>query len=269
MLFAIVLAAFLAVTPPPTPTPVPVPAPPTLTPWQLYGVTAEDAELTPQELVAKWREDGSIDESGGVRLGLGGYFSNPLYAIWYIFGYPDDAGGMFYDGDTGLDGISVVNPTPERMEELRALAIADIVIVTSKYSWNELLRVHGEIAATMPQNPGLYGVGMGWKVTDGIVHGFGENQRETRVVVNADAKDIDRLRAEYDRRYGDMVYVKVSGPATLTGSAEAERPPVWQGGGSFYRDWRFMAAGAGFLAILLAALLVLVRYRRKRQTPSE
>jgi hypothetical protein len=220
--------------------------------WRMYGVSAEDAELTPRELVAKWTENGCIDEYGGVKLGMSSWI-NPLHAIWTIFGYPDDVGAMFYDNDTGLYGFSVINPTPGRIAELRELAIADVVIVTGVYSWNEMNLVRDEIAAMMGHSHGLYSAGIG---SAGVIRGFGESGKESRVVVRVEESELRRYRAEFARRYGDIVYVYASGPAILLDGTSVD-------GTSGDMRWWVAASAAGFALLLASAIFVFIRHRKR------
>jgi len=190
----------------------------------LSSVASAMDEETAQEIVDRWKQEGNIDERGGVSIDTQFsimYYDNILYALWDIYGYPDDVGGLFYDSDTGMMGFLLVDPTPERIAELRRLAIVDIVIYTSKYSWNELLRVQAEITALMVQDfnigenipdSGIYFTGTGWTSTDGVVHGFGENRREMRVTVGVAESMYDHFNALFTELYGDMVVVMVSGP---------------------------------------------------------
>ena len=60
---------------------------------------------------------------------------------------PDDIGGVYFDNDSGLFAFLLVNPTPERIAELRALAGHDLIITPSTYSYNELRRIQDEIWA--------------------------------------------------------------------------------------------------------------------------
>jgi len=79
----------------------------------------------------------------------------------------------------------------------------------AKYSHNALIAVNNEIvAAYLGSDAQIYDVSVGWNTTDGMVSGFGESGKESRVVLYVD----DAAAAEYANRfyefYGDMVVVK-------------------------------------------------------------
>ena len=130
-----------------------------------------------------------------------------VYAQWEQAGYPDDIGGVYYDN--GLC-INVVSPTPQRIDELRALLGENTVINPCVYSYNELMRVSNEIASGMGPDNKIYSVGVGWHGSE-TVSGFGESGKEFRVVAGVDESEYNRYSAELTERYGDMVYVEASG----------------------------------------------------------
>jgi hypothetical protein len=114
--------------------------------------------------------------------------------------------------------LKIYLKTPSSVSNPRAYLCR---IDSSKYSWNELLRVQAEITALMVQdfnagenNPdsGIHFSGTGWTNTDGVVHGFGENRREMRVTVGVDESMYDYYSELFAELYGDMVVVMVSGP---------------------------------------------------------
>jgi len=130
---------------------------------------------------------------------------------WQESGYPDDIGGSYVDYDAEKMGVFVVNPTPERIEELLLLLGDETIITSCAYSHNELMRVHEEISglATTPDSK-IYTVGLGWINMDGVFHGFGESGKESRVVVGVDESEYDRYTALFAEQYGDMVVVETT-----------------------------------------------------------
>ena len=140
-----------------------------------------------------------------------------MFEQWEREGYPDDIGGRFFDSYTGSVGILVVDPTPQRIAELREMFGSDVIITPSKYSHNELRRVHSEISEMMFSNPdsGIYGVGIGWTRTDGVVHGFGESGKEFRVVVQVDESAFDHYSIGFMNRYSDRVFIEAVSPESF------------------------------------------------------
>jgi len=186
------------------------------------------------EIVAEWRQQGFVDDDGGVLIDDIYYYENIIQALWEQHGYPDDSGGVYYDDDAGVMGFLLVNPTPERIAELNALAGYDLLITPCVYSQNELMRIHGEISAGMGADSKIYSVGFGWTITDdGVVHGFGESGKECRIVVGVAASEFDRYIAEFAQRYGDKVVVNISSESiTLDSSEPAQQPDSSSGVGS-------------------------------------
>jgi len=149
---------------------------------------------------------------------------------WEEYGYPDDIDGQYRDLDTYAVGIGVVDPTPERIEELRAVFGEDVLITSSRYSHSELYRVREEIEALMAEpDSQIYGLGVGWSSNEDGVFGFGESGRESRVVAMVDESMVDHYSAEFSGLYGDMVVVEAGGPLMFLDTApEVEiNPWVW------------------------------------------
>jgi hypothetical protein len=157
--------------------------------------------------------------------------SGNIFVEWHHNGYPDDIGGI-YTNNGGFGGLSIllVNPTPERMAELRELTGRDIVITACKYSYNEMLRTQNDISAQIARENKIYSVGTGWAITNGEVHGFGESGKEFRVIVGVDESEVDRYSIEFSKRYGDMVVVEKSHPNRTEDFAtgnQNNRPWTW------------------------------------------
>jgi len=159
--------------------------------------------------------------------------------------YPDDVGGMYFDSATGKEYYLVIDPTPERLEELRTILsgtgnqvgnmffdpmnlpenidelraqYAESINFTSpcKYSYTELVRVNYEIYLLMEPDSSIYGAGLGWDSSDGVLTGFGETGKELRVIVSVDENELTRYSAEFAERFGDMVIVKAGSPGYPT-----------------------------------------------------
>ena len=136
-----------------------------------------------------------------------------LLALWEREGYPDDIGGVYFDNDSGSLALLLVNPTPERIAELRALAGHDLIITPSTYSYNELRRIQDEIWAEVGADSKIFGVGVGWTSDeDRNVIGFGESGKEFRVLVWVDETVFEHYSSEFARRFGGRVVVEISEP---------------------------------------------------------
>jgi len=181
-------------------------------PWESApaqpDVPPQDAQAPAsyEDILSRWEEAGYLDGAGGVLADGSMYYENVLYALWDLYGYPDDAGGVYFDNDTNALAFQLVNPTPERIEELRALAGSGAVFTPCKYSYNQLMQVLNEITAMMGPDSKIYSAGLGWTSINGGITGFGESGKESRVVVSIDESEFDRYSKELAERYGDMVF---------------------------------------------------------------
>ncbi len=138
-----------------------------------------------------------------------------LFNKWTKEGYPDDVGGVYYDSDLDKLVFTLVNKTDARMDEIRSLVTdpENLAFDEWKYSYNDLLAVMKDIEREMwdqPNEPVIYGVGIGWTTIDGEVTGFGEGGKEFRVVVQVSENVFSELTEKYRDKYGDMVYVEGS-----------------------------------------------------------
>lgn len=143
--------------------------------------------------------------------------ANNVHAYWEQHGYPEDIGGVFFSQVHQMMGVSVVNLTPEREEELRYLMGEEILIVSSTFSYNELSQAKNQILPLMIDNPEslIYGMGVGWTITDdGQVRGFGESGYESRLIVSVDEDVFVYFSERFSEQFGDMVVVEISEPFT-------------------------------------------------------
>ena len=130
-----------------------------------------------------------------------------VFEQWEQGGYPDDISGVYYDQEVGMLSVMVVDPSPERIEELHSL-FGNVVIVNrtqSNYTYNEALRVYEEIAALVNADSKIYSVGLGSTITDGV------SAAESRPIirVRVDESEFDRYSTEFTELYGDMVEVGI------------------------------------------------------------
>lgn len=135
-----------------------------------------------------------------------------IFMQWEKEGYPDDIGGVYFDSELGVMGVLVVNPTPERMDELRATFSDQVVFTPSAFSRNELRLAQDEINSIMTPDSGIFSTGTGWTSTDGRVHGFGESGKEFRLIVGVDESVFEHYREGFAQLYGDRVVVQISDP---------------------------------------------------------
>jgi len=214
-----------------------------------------------------------------------------LFGQWEREGYPDDIGGVYYDNQADSYGVLVVDPSPQRVAELRELLGDDVIITPCRFSYNELLMVNDEIVEMMGsnQNSGISAVGLGWTSTGGRVHGFGESGKEFRVIVYVDESVFDHYSAGFMSRYGERVIVEAGVIAIVedsvdgmdmegrdtalaagTGIVPIEITGVFSGGigpggntfpGNSY--WLWLVIGVALLGTLL-----LFVWKRPRQAPA-
>jgi len=133
-----------------------------------------------------------------------------VFEQWELTGYPDDINSVYFDRDAGTLVFIVVDPTPERIEELRALLGSDVIITRAQsgYTYNEIMRIYEEIAANVGEDSKIYRVA----ITNGAILGYGERANESIVVVGVDESEFNRYYAEFSERYGDVVVVQIGDP---------------------------------------------------------
>ncbi len=137
----------------------------------------------------------------------------PWLEKWSADGYPDDIGGVVWDDATGKPIVLLVNGTPEREAELKALVGDDVAILPAKYSYNELLALQDSInendILNQTGDAEIYGCGVGWHWNKDLntTTGFGDSGKEMRVVINVAEGKLDVYREKY-AQYGDKVFVE-------------------------------------------------------------
>ncbi len=133
--------------------------------------------------------------------------ANWLFADWELNGYPGDVGGVYsYDGDATHLCILLVDRTPEREEEIRALLedAETLKFGDATRSYAEVLAVRDMVEAEYLDDEGVAGIG----VT--------VNDAKTDFVVSVDvtADRYEDINAAISGKYGDTVEVVCSEAAT-------------------------------------------------------
>ncbi len=133
--------------------------------------------------------------------------ANWLFADWELNGYPGDVGGVYsYDGDATHLCILLLDRTPEREEEIRALLedAETLKFGDATRSYAEVLAVRDMIEAEYLDDEGVAGIG----VT--------VNDAKTDFVVSVDvtADRYEDINAAISGKYGDTVEVVCSEAAT-------------------------------------------------------
>lgn len=133
--------------------------------------------------------------------------ANWLFADWELNGYPGDVGGVYsYDGDATHLCILLLDRTPEREEEIRALLedAETLKFGDATRSYAEVLAVRDMVEAEYLDDEGVAGIG----VT--------VNDAKTDFVVSVDvtADRYEDINAAISGKYGDTVEVVCSEAAT-------------------------------------------------------
>ena len=195
-----------------------------------------------------------------------------LYQHWSMTEMPEWVCSVTStDGTMGRLTVMVNSQTAA--EQLAAMvedeSTMTVIVSADAFTHAELMKVQEEIVDKYMMNAAVTSpvvtVGVGWASIDGVVTGFGESGRESRVVVGVLEKYAEEYRETFRKQYGDMVYVEVSGEVVLTGSAlgtaedavgavemkRATAPVLWLG-------------GAALLLIVGAAAFLLLKRQRKK-----
>lgn len=132
--------------------------------------------------------------------------------------YPDDVCGVYYSDKEESFGkltIMIFNLTQEREDEIRNM-VSDpekLYFENGKYKRQELFRVQGKIGMELSTEDGIYSVAV----------------RDTynRVEVLVDKRVFEEKSLEYEKRFGDMVYVEAGGPVVaLSNDQFSDTPDV-------------------------------------------
>ena len=178
-------------------------------------------------------------------LALTGY---ELFTRWEQDGYPEDVTGVFYNTETQCLAILLTDNTEARQKAIReSLTDGDtLTFFPGRYSHAELEAVRDVIAADVENGePGLISVSIGW----GSSGGYGEEQKDFRVVVKAEKESVAALTEKY-AGYGDLVAVEEGQTAVDTPADVMEAPKERQG----LSDWGIIGIAA-VVAVLIAVLL--------------
>ena len=148
-----------------------------------------------------------------------------LYQHWSMTAMPEWVCSVTStDGTMGR--LTVMVNSQDAAEQLAAMvedeSTMTVMVSTDAYTHAQLMQVQDEIVDKYMMNasgePAIVSAGIGWASIDGVVTGFGESGRESRVVVGVLEKYADEYRELFRKQYGDMVYVEVSGEIVLTDS---------------------------------------------------
>ena len=194
-----------------------------------------------------------------------------LYQHWSVTTMPEWVCSVTSTDGT-LGRLTVTVNSQAAVEQLAAMvedeSTMTVIVSADAYTHAELMKVKEEIvdkymmnaAATSP----IVSVGVGWASIDGVVTGFGESGRESRVVVGVLEQYAEEYREIFRKQYGDMVYVKASGEVGVTGSALGV---VEDAVGSVAIERIGAPAlyiGGAALLLIAAAVFLVLRKRRKR-----
>ena len=140
---------------------------------------------------------------------------------WQPNTWPDDIGGVYYSQETNRLTVLVVDPTEERLDELRKLLGEDTPFTPARYSFNELYRAREEIAAMaweqcpvdsslLWHNPesGINGLGVGLTQDETGEIIWPRESEGFRVTVTVSEDRYDHYVALFAERYGGMVVVE-------------------------------------------------------------
>ena len=189
------------------------------------------------------------------------------------YGYPDDVGGVYYDKNTGMLCMLVVNPSPERIEELRAQfdneeflrqsgAGSGLAFTPCKYSYVELARVQYEIYTLMGDGSKIFGTGIGWHDASSDTPGFGESGKEFRVTVSVDESVLSKYHTDFTNMYGDKVFVTANGEGVADDAGM--NALVFEGGNkNGFNTWIWAVGG-----IFILGMAVILYANRTRLIPA-
>ena len=194
-----------------------------------------------------------------------------LYQHWSVTAMPEWVCSVTStDGTMGR--LTVMVNSQDAAEQLAAMVEEEstmtVMVSTDAYTYAQLMQVQDEIVDKYMMNasgePAIVSAGVGWASIDGVVTGFGESGRESRVVVGVLEKHADEYRELFRKQYGDMVYVEVSGEIVLTdstlGAADAvlEVVPVQKTSAP-------MLYFGGMMVVLCAAAAGFLLWKKRRK----
>jgi hypothetical protein len=171
--------------------------------------------------------------------------------------YPDDIGGVYIDSNTVSDvcyTIVVVHLNEKRADEIRNMVTdpGRIRFVNGKYSYKELVEVMKKIEVDLSGNHDIYSVGI--------------DEMSNHVRVSVDVAVMEEMELNYQKLFGDMVYVQEGKPEKLILSEEgAMVVPGRDNDGSFSTEHEILKWLICFSALSIFMFLFIIWYLRSRK----
>ena len=194
-----------------------------------------------------------------------------LYQHWFVTAMPEWVCSV-----TSTDGtkerLTVMVNSQDAAEQLAAMvedeSTMTVMVSADAYTHAQLMQVKEEIVDKYMMNasgePAIVSAGVGWASIDGVVTGFGESGRETRVVVGVLEKHADEYRELFRKQYGDMVYVKVSGGAFVTDSSLGAADTVLEVMPIQQTSTPMLYSG-GMMVVLCVAVAAFLLWKKRRK----
>lgn len=195
-----------------------------------------------------------------------------LFVEWEMNGYPDDVESVYSVDGGGRLCVLLVNDTPEREAEIRAMLSDDsnVSFGSGSYSNNEMKAVQNELVEEyMGGDSPVVGCGIGWTSRNGEVTGFGESGKESRVVVEVLEAQAEEYATLFEERYGGIVVVEPCGERATPAADDAASPKQELNTADHPGQrtiWYFLIAGIMF--VLTAAFFGARRPARAAQAVS-
>ena len=183
--------------------------------------------------------------------------ANWLFADWELNGYPGDIGGVYsYDGDATHLCILLVDRTPEREEEIRALLedAETLKFGDATRSYAEVLAVRDIVEDEYKDDEGVVGIGV--TVNDA--------KTDFVVSVDATADRYEDIKAAISGKYGDTVEVICSEAATPEADANADAGQA-EADSKARRDYIIYMVIYLVLFVLFCVFLFIRRKRRAEE----
>ncbi len=185
-----------------------------LLPMTIFGQNAEEHYFSDEEIKAM--EEANIDVESESEKHVNSDADKAMEQLmseWEGNGYPDNVGHVMMDND-GEIIIGLVDNSESAQADIKEMIDEpdQLNFESARYSYNDLLATHEEIAKMMNEqvddSRDIYGVGTGLATIDGEVTGFGDSGHEFRVVVSVAEDAYDKYVETFNETYGDRVYVE-------------------------------------------------------------